>query len=72
MIASRDASRTGRDEELHRALERWLANPVSMWTSPGLRRREILAAPSIRSRLTAVAHAVDEPRSRVTARGMTL
>ena len=73
MIAARDASYTERDEELHRALKRWLANPVSMWTSPGLRHREILAAPSIRSRLTAVAHTrLDELRSRVMARGMTL
>lgn len=72
-IAAQDASFADRNGELRRALEQWLANPVSMWTSPGIRHRDILAEPSIRSRLAAVAHTrLDELRSRVTAHGMTL
>ncbi|VWB68598.1 hypothetical protein BLA14095_03117 [Burkholderia lata] len=73
LVAEQDAPSAACEDELRRMLAQWLANPVSMWTSPGIRHREILARPRIRSRLTAVSHAgLDELRSRLTAHGITL
>ncbi|VWC69252.1 hypothetical protein [Burkholderia lata] len=73
LIAAQDEPSAEHADEMRRALERWLANPISMWTSPGARHREILAEPSIQSRLAAVAHArLDTLRSRVAGHGITL
>jgi hypothetical protein len=44
-----------RDENLRKALYKWISNPVSSWTKPGVQHRNILSTPMAQSRLIELA-----------------
>jgi hypothetical protein len=55
MIVELDVSSDRDERELSEALGRWLRNPVSLWTKPGIQHRDILLRPGVIARMLALA-----------------
>lgn len=55
LIAELEMPSDDRDENLRKALYKWISNPVSSWTKPGVQHRNILSTPMAQSRLIELA-----------------